>query len=200
MHPLLGIESQAPGTSNIYTKNLIYYITVKTPMKNSILLVDDNTPYRLRLERALLERGYDVESAATFNEAIERTKNKLFQVAFFDLKMPTGSGLDLLQTLKNKITRIFLLTGYGTIPVAIEAVKRGAVNVLQKPVDIDVIIQNIEGEGLSENVLKKVPTLDEVEREHIQRVLNDCGGNISRAARFLGLHRRSLQRKLQAIE
>jgi two-component system response regulator RegA len=110
-----------------------------------------------------------------------------------------GSGLDLIHLLKraDPETRIVVLTGYGSIATAIEAVRRGATNYLTKPADADEILSAL-GEAAAESatVPAKPMSLDQVEWEHINRVLLDCDGNISEAARILGLHRRSLQRKL----
>ena len=119
--------------------------------------------------------------------------------AIIDLRMPDVSGLDLVSELAERFPGIVMvvLTGYGSIATAVEAVRRGAVNYLQKPLDTDEILAAFDAgpeAGPPPNV--ETPSLARVEWEHIQRILHDCNGNISLAARKLGLHRRSLQRKL----
>jgi two-component system response regulator RegA len=111
-------------------------------------------------------------------------------------------GLDLVEELRriDSSMRIIMLTGYGSIPTAIAAVKRGADHYLSKPADVDQILAAYENlrcaPDTEPDVPETVPSLARVEWEHMQRVITDCGGNISQAARLLGIHRRSLQRKL----
>ncbi len=122
------------------------------------------------------------------------------QRAVVDMRMPGGSGLDLVNSLIeiNPEMEIVILTGYASIATAIEAVRRGAVDYLTKPADTDQILAAFEKahEKTPTAAPESAPSLARVEYEHIQRVLNDCGGNISQAARVLRIHRRSLQRKL----
>ena len=125
------------------------------------------------------------------------------RLAVVDLRMPGRSGLEVVRDLKevDSATKVVVLTGYGSIATAVDAVRLGATNYLPKPADADDIIaaftrgdaQPLEGSPTE----YKAPTLARAEWEHINRVLGDCGGNISEAARRLGIHRRSLQRKLQ---
>ncbi len=120
--------------------------------------------------------------------------------ALVDLRMPGGSGLDLLTDLLARLPelRVVMLTGYGSIANAVEAVRRGAVNYLTKPADLDMILAAFARSAEQEEDQAYAPlSLARAEWEHIQRVLEDCGGNISQAAHKLGLHRRTLQRKLQ---
>ena len=124
------------------------------------------------------------------------------ELALVDLRMPGASGLSLVRTLLeiDPHTRVVVLTGYGSIATALEAVRLGAVHYLQKPADVDEILAAFHRDELppSESPAPPthVPSLARAEWEHIQRVLTDCGGNVSQAARLLGVHRRSLQRKL----
>jgi len=113
--------------------------------------------------------------------------------------MPDQSGLDLLRELRalDPSTRILILTGYGSIATAVEATRIGAVGYLPKPADADEILAAFAGGGGAADARIETPSLARTEWEHIQRVLGDCGGNVSEAARRLGIHRRSLQRKLQ---
>jgi len=115
-----------------------------------------------------------------------------------DLRVEDGSGLDLIPRLKaaDPATRIVVLTGFGSIATAVEAVRRGATHYLTKPANADEILAAFAPAGAAVETPLQPMSLDRVEWEHINRVLLECGGNISEAARVLGLHRRSLQRKL----
>jgi len=166
----------------------------------SILLVDDDVTLRERLARALRERGYDVRTAGSADEAMEQVRADSPELAVLDLRMPGRSGLDLLREMRehDPATRILVLTGYGSIATAVEATKLGAEGYLPKPVDADELLAAFARSGTQPAPDHfETPSLARAEWEHIQRVLADCGGNISEAARRLGIHRRSLQRKLQ---
>jgi two-component system response regulator RegA len=123
-------------------------------------------------------------------------------LAIVDLRLRGESGLDIVKNLResDSTISIIVLTGYGSIATALEAVRRGADHYLSKPVDVDQILAAYETVNSTESgesvPPSTVPSLARVEWEHIQRVLTDCGGNVSQAAKLLGLHRRSLQRKL----
>jgi two-component system, response regulator RegA len=166
----------------------------------SILLVDDDVTLRERLARALRERGFDVRTAGSADEAMEQVRADSPELAVLDLRMPGRSGLDLLREMRehDPATRVLVLTGYGAISTAVEATKLGAVGYLPKPVDADELLAAFARNGgtVAPDHFE-TPSLARAEWEHIQRVLVDCGGNISEAARRLGIHRRSLQRKLQ---
>jgi two-component system response regulator RegA len=169
----------------------------------SILIVDDDEVFRTRLARAFRERGYDVRAAGDAAEALARARDDSPEMAVVDLRMPGASGLELVRDLKalDPATRILVLTGYGSIATAIEAVRIGATYYLSKPADVDDILAGFaRGEAPPLEPPPSdyaAPSLARAEWEHISRVLSDCGGSISEAARRLGLHRRSLQRKLQ---
>lgn len=165
----------------------------------SVLVVDDDDTFRTRLGKAFRDRGFEVHLAHSAEEAIRLAHQDSPELATVDLRMPGASGLDVVRELHaiDPATVIVMLTGYGSIATAVEAVRAGAVHYLSKPVDIDQILAAFDGKPSAtptEDVV--VPSLARVEWEHIQRVLGDCDGNISQAARLLGLHRRSLQRKL----
>jgi two-component system response regulator RegA len=174
-----------------------------TATQPSILIVDDDEVFRTRLARAFHERGYDVRAAADAEEALARARDDSPEMAVVDLRMPGASGLELVRDLKalDPATRILVLTGYGSIATAIEAVRIGATYYLPKPADVDDILAGFaRGEAPPLDPPPSdyaAPSLARAEWEHISRVLSDCGGSISEAARRLGLHRRSLQRKLQ---
>ena len=167
----------------------------------SILLVDDDATLRERLARALRERGFDVRTAGSADEAMTLVRQESPEMAVLDLKMPGRSGLDLLREMKehDPATKIIILTGYGSIATAVDATKLGAAGYLPKPVDADEVMAafNREIGEVSPTKPMETPSLARAEWEHINRVLSDCGGNSSEAARRLGIHRRSLQRKLQ---
>lgn len=168
----------------------------------SILVVDDDDLLRQQLARAFERRGLEVRSACGYNEAVERVREESPELAVVDLRMPDGSGLELVEWLHqaDPTTKSVVLTGYGSIATAIDAVRLGATYFLQKPADADEILNvfmRADSPGQPLKTIPKAPTLARAEWEHINRVLNDCSGNISEAARRLGLHRRSLQRKLQ---
>ncbi len=164
----------------------------------SLLLVDDDGVYRERLAKAITARGYEVRTAADAEAAVALAEAESPELAVLDLRMPGESGLDLLRRLKaiDPTTKILMLTGYGSIATALEAVRLGAVHYLTKPVDVDEILAAFDRDGApAETLDTETPSLARVEWEHLQRVLNDCEGNLSEAARRLGMHRRSLQRK-----
>lgn len=165
--------------------------------KPTVLVVDDDEVFRTRLGRALDERGFQVTLAANVDDAL-KAASEAPEYAVLDLRMPGQSGMELLKALKEKDpnTRVVMLTGYGSIPTAIEATKLGATGYLTKPADADEVVKALLGEQVT-NVTRETPTLARAEWEYIHRVLADCGDNISEAARRLGIHRRSLQRKLQ---
>jgi two-component system, response regulator RegA len=174
--------------------------------KPSILIVDDDETYRNRLARAFVDRGYDVRTAHDYDSALATATTDSPEFAVVDLKMPGKSGLELVKALVeiDPATKTVVLTGYGSIATAIDAVRLGATYYLSKPADADDIIGAFaRGEAPPleppppDSGDYNAPSLARAEWEHINRVLSDAGGNISEAARRLGIHRRSLQRKLQ---
>ncbi|HEY8750853.1 MAG TPA: response regulator [Tepidisphaeraceae bacterium] len=168
-----------------------------TRLLKRFLVVDDNEAFRTRLVKALQTRGLEAQGAGDARQALEIAGQFRPQAAIVDLKMPGLSGLDLVPELTAKCpgVQVVVLTGYGSIATAVEAVRRGAVNYLTKPLDADQILAAFNKAPDAPSV-DGIPSLARVEWEHIQRILHDCNGNISLAARKLGLHRRSLQRKL----
>ncbi len=168
----------------------------------SLLVVDDDPVFRERLARALRTRGFDVATAADYEAAMALAREDSPELAVIDLRMPGRSGLELLRDLLalDPTTRVVVLTGYGSIATAIDAIRLGAVHYLSKPADADEILAAFsrkEAPPLSPLPTDfAAPSLARAEWEHINRVLSDCGGNISEAARRLGMHRRTLQRKL----
>jgi two-component system response regulator RegA len=164
-----------------------------------LLIVEDDDALRERLARAFDTRGFEVETAATAAEAEAALARETPEFVVLDLRIAGASGLELIPKLihADPATRIVVLTGYGSIATAVEAVRRGATHYLTKPADADDILAALTGEPKGDPTVPFRPmSLDQVEWEHINRVLLECGDNISEAARVLGLHRRSLQRKL----
>ncbi len=166
----------------------------------TLLLVDDDEVFRERLGRALRERGFDVTTAPGGEEALACARRDAPEFAVVDLRMPGATGIEVLEALRavDPATRVLVLTGYGSIATAVEATRRGAVGYLSKPADADEVVAALTGKPAPEGPIEiDTPSLARAEWEHIQRVLADCGGNVSETARRLGIHRRSLQRKLQ---
>jgi len=170
-------------------------------LSRSVLVVEDDAVLRQRLARAFRDRGYDVREACDYETALAAAREEAPEYAVVDLRMPGRSGIDVVRGLLelDPATVAVVLTGYGSIATAIEAVKAGAAHYLTKPAHVDEIISAFDRRGQAGDsgaADDYVPSLARVEWEHINRVLSDCGGNVSKAARLLGLHRRSLQRKL----
>jgi two-component system response regulator RegA len=165
-----------------------------------MLVVDDDAALRERMARAFADRGLDVRTAADGSKALELAREDSPELAVVDLKMPGPlSGLDVVRELKaiDATTRVLVLTGYGSIATAVEAMRLGAVNYVPKPADADEVLEAFDKpKGAPQGDEPLAPSLARAEWEHINRVLSDCGGNISEAARRLALHRRTLQRKL----
>lgn len=166
----------------------------------TLLLVDDDEAFRNALGQALSRRGFAVSTAADAECAEELARKQIFEYALVDVRMPGRSGIELVAALHqlDEGTRIVVLTGYGTIANAVLAMRAGAVDYLTKPVDAAACERALLGRSLSPpaNEAHRVPSLDRVEWEYLQRVIADAEGNISEAARRLGMHRRSLQRKI----
>jgi two-component system response regulator RegA len=166
-----------------------------------LLLVDDDETFRLRLARALAARGLEVATAADPAAAVAEARRSRPDYAVVDLKMPGGSGLDLVRELVDHApaVRVVVLTGYGSIASAVEAMHRGAHHYLSKPADADEIIAALEADkpAPAPPPAQPTPTLARAEWEHLSRILADCGGNVSEAARRLGITRRTLQLKLK---
>jgi len=167
----------------------------------SLLLVDDDEIFCYVLARALRKRGYEVRVAHDVASATLLTKHFIPEYAVIDLNMPGASGLVLVERLKalDEYTCIVVLTGYASIATAVEAIKLGAVHYLTKPADADEIIAafNRRDGSAATPVASRPMSVSRLEWEHLQKVLADCEGNVSAAARRFGMHRRTLQRKLQ---
>lgn len=171
----------------------------------TLLLAEDDAVFAGVLARALGARGFAVLHAANAADALKRAKTGRPGYAVIDLKLGDDNGLDLIPALHDAVPgiRMLLLTGYASIATAVEAIKRGAHDYLAKPVDADAVVRALLDGDQSHTAHDDVPgvpdsplRLSRLEWEHIQRTLHECGGNVSEAARRLGMHRRTLQRKL----
>ncbi|ATX82360.1 two-component system, response regulator RegA [Mariprofundus ferrinatatus] len=166
----------------------------------NLLLVDDDALFCRILSSALEKRGFAVQVANNVADAIELVGDAAPEYAVVDLSMPGDSGLVLVERLHqlDEHTRIVVLTGYASIATAVEAIKLGATHYLAKPADADEVVaalQKKSGDAAAE-VAEQPMSTRRLEWEHIQKVLMECDGNISETARRLGMHRRTLQRKL----
>jgi two-component system, response regulator RegA len=165
----------------------------------SILVIDDDQRFRERLAAALRERGPDVAAADSPDAALRLLSTTEVDAIVTDLKMPGVAGLAFIKQLcdEHPDATIVVLTGYGTIATAVEAMRLGVKDYMVKPCNADQVLAVLAGEEQAEPELsQQTPSLARLEREHIERVLVECGGNVSKAARVLGIHRRTLQYKL----
>jgi two-component system response regulator RegA len=165
----------------------------------SLLIVDDDARFAETLALEFTERGWRVDCVADLDE-LRALPPFAYKYASVDLRLRHQSGLDAIPLIleRSPKARIVVLTGYGSIATAVQAVKQGAFNYLTKPVHVDDLLAAFRSEAQSAPAAgESGQTLARREREYIEWVLAECGGNISRAARQLGLHRQSLQRKLR---
>ena len=165
----------------------------------SLLIVDDDNPFRERLARAMEKKGFEVSQAESVKKGIEVVKTKKPTFAVVDLRLNDGNGLEVVKVIQNSNSnsRIIMLTGYGNISTAVAAIKQGAIDYLAKPADAD----DVEKALLADPNRKAEPpenpmSADRVKWEHIHRVFELCNRNVSETARRLKMHRRTLQRIL----
>ena len=165
----------------------------------SLLIVDDDEAFRLRLGRAMEKRGFLPTLAGTVKEALELAKNAPPAFAVVDLRLEDGDGLEVVNAIHEarEDARVVMLTGYGNIATAVAAVKAGAVDYLSKPADADDVEKALLARaGARPEPPENPMSADRVRWEHIQRVYELCDHNVSETARRLGMHRRTLQRIL----
>ena len=165
----------------------------------SLLIVDDDNPFRERLARAMEKKGFKVFQAEGVKRGIESVKNQKPSFAVIDLRLGDGNGLEVVKEIQksNLNSRVIMLTGYGNIPTAVAAIKEGAIDYLAKPADAE----DVEKALLADPAKKAAPpenpmSADRVKWEHIHRVFELCNRNVSETARRLKMHRRTLQRIL----
>ncbi|HHS82214.1 MAG TPA: ActR/PrrA/RegA family redox response regulator transcription factor [Devosia sp.] len=165
----------------------------------TLLIVDDDKPFLTRLERAMTKRGFQVSSASSVLAATTFVKASPPAFAIVDMRLEDGNGLDVVSLLQSvrPDARIVMLTGYGNIASAVNAVKLGAVDYLAKPADADDLVKALMAVGGQQPAPPEHPmSADRVRWEHIQRVYELCDRNVSETARRLNMHRRTLQRIL----
>ena len=165
----------------------------------SLLLLDDDLSLRTRLGRALEQRGFEAELVGSVAEAIAAIERRAPAFAVLDMRLEDGSGLRVVESLRmaRPEARIIMLTGYGNIATAVQAVKAGAVDYLSKPADADDVVRALLANGSDAPAPPENPmSADRVRWEHIQRVFELCDHNVSETARRLSMHRRTLQRIL----
>ena len=170
-----------------------------TLTERKLLIVDDDEPLLGRLARVMERKGFTVTMASGLSDARKKVKAERFSHAILDLKLEDGSGLDIVQMLHDHQAdcRVVILTGFGNIATAVAAVKAGAIDYLPKPADPDAIVAALLQKGEAMPPPPEDPmSADRVRWEHIQRVYEQCGRNVSETARRLKLHRRTLQRIL----
>ena len=165
----------------------------------SLLIVDDDNPFRERLARAMEKKGFKVSQAEGVKKGLDAVKNNKPAFAVVDLRLGDGNGLEVVKEIQNSNSnsRVVMLTGYGNIPTAVAAIKQGAIDYLAKPADAD----DVEKALLANPNKKAEPpenpmSADRVKWEHIHRVFELCNRNVSETARRLKMHRRTLQRIL----
>jgi two-component system response regulator RegA len=169
--------------------------------KPRLLLVDDDPTFCAVLQKALIKRGYETLVAHDIAQGLELAERADPEYAVIDLRIGLESGLALVKRLieLDDNTRIVVLTGYASIATAVEAIKLGATHYLTKPADADEIVAALhKDQGNADVEIKERPlSVKRLEWEHLQKVLVEHNGNISAASRALGMHRRTLQRKLE---
>ena len=169
------------------------------PQDASLLLLDDDGPFRTRIGRALESRGFTVDSVETVGEALAHARENPPAFAVLDMRLEDGNGLDVVDAIHKARPdcKMVMLTGYGNLATAVSAVKRGAVDYLAKPADADDVLKALLApKGEQPEPPENPMSADRVRWEHIQRVYELCGKNVSETARRLNMHRRTLQRIL----
>ncbi len=165
----------------------------------TLLLLDDDAPFLNRLARAMEARGFEVTAVDSVEAALAAVRTAAPAFAVVDMRLEDGSGLELVETLRETRgdCRIVMLTGYGNIATAVAAVKAGAIDYLAKPADADAVVDALLAKTDGKPPPPENPmSADRVRWEHIQRVYELCGRNVSETARRLNMHRRTLQRIL----
>jgi len=173
-------------------------IILDLPDDKTLLILDDDAPFRTRLGRAMTSRGFVVSAVGTVAEAREIAKGNPPAFAVLDLRLEDGDGLEVVKALHTHRPdcRVVMLTGYGNIATAVSAVKFGAIDYLSKPADADDVAKALLGSGDHAEPPENPMSADRVRWEHIQRVFELCDNNVSETARRLNMHRRTLQRIL----
>jgi two-component system, response regulator RegA len=171
----------------------------KIPSERTLLIVEDDRSFLQRLAKALEQRGFVVATAESVAEGLAQVEKAAPAFAVVDMRLGDGNGLDVISALKRRRpeARAIILTGYGNIATAVNAVKLGAVDYLSKPADADDVVAALLAQGGEKIAPPENPmSADRVRWEHIQRIYELCGRNVSETARRLNMHRRTLPRIL----
>jgi two-component system response regulator RegA len=171
----------------------------RVPTERSLLIVEDDKSFLQRLAKAMESRGFAVRSAESVADGLTQVEKSAPAFAVVDMRLGDGNGLDVVSALKQRRpeARAIILTGYGNIATAVTAVKFGAVDYLAKPVDADDVVSALLAlDGKKAEPPEHPMSADRVRWEHIQRIYEWCGRNVSETARRLNMHRRTLQRIL----
>lgn len=168
-------------------------------MTDTVLLIDDDVPFLSVMQRRLeLKGGYQVQTFTSGKAALNATSEQTVHAIILDMMLGNESGLDAITQLKHRFapTHFIMLTGYASIATTVEAMKRGATDYISKPVTLNELLARLKGIESETQEAVKPMTPGQIEWEYIQRALHDNQGNVSKTARELGMHRRTLQRKL----
>ena len=182
-----------------YNVSMADLVAAAMPNDRSLLIVEDDKAFLVRLARAMEWRGFAVTTAGSVAEGLTQLETFSPAFAVVDMRLEDGNGLDVISALKKRRpdSRAIILTGYGNIATAVNAVKLGAVDYLAKPVDADdVVVALLALDGRKVEPPENPMSADRVRWEHIQRIYELCGRNVSETARRLNMHRRTLQRIL----
>jgi two-component system response regulator RegA len=174
-------------------------VKLNIPAERSLLIVEDDHSFLQRLAKALEQRGFSVTTAESVADGLLQVEKAAPAFAVVDMRLGDGNGLDVISALKRRRpdARGIILTGYGNIATAVNAVKLGAVDYLAKPVDADDVVAALLAQDNTKIEPPENPmSADRVRWEHIQRIYEMCGRNVSETARRLSMHRRTLQRIL----
>jgi len=174
-------------------------VDATVPNERSLLIVEDDKSFLQRLAKAMEGRGFEVRSAESVSDGLIQVEKSAPAFAVVDMRLGDGNGLDVISALKQRRpeARAIILTGYGNIATAVTAVKFGAVDYLAKPVDADDVVSALLAiDGEKADPPEHPMSADRVRWEHIQRIYELCGRNVSETARRLNMHRRTLQRIL----
>ena len=165
----------------------------------SLLIVDDDNPFRERLARAMQKKGFEVLQAESVKKGIDSAISNKPDFGVVDLRLIDGNGIEVVREIQksNQNSRVIMLTGYGNIPTAVAAIKQGAIDYLSKPADADDVERALLADPNKNAEPPENPmSADRVKWEHIHRVFELCNRNVSETARRLKMHRRTLQRIL----
>ena len=173
-------------------------VAAAIPNERSLLIVDDDKSFLQRLARAMESRGFQVVTAESVADGLAQVEKAPPAFAVVDMRLSDGNGLEVITALKRHRAdaRGIILTGYGNIATAVNAVKLGAIDYLAKPADADDVIAALLTDGRKAEPPEYPMSADRVRWEHIQRIYELCGRNVSETARQLNMHRRTLQRIL----